>query len=359
MPVFIGLFLFFLSAFILTQVTNAEDIDSSVVEDARYLQKALDSDEHEAQAIMELKSTMEEEVNDELSLPTTSWEQTVSYINDIELPSQVIYDFYEEKLPEDVILPSVPQTSHPKINSIKIELSRKPPYFGKEPLIAIVIDDMGVSYRRTANISSLEYPLTSSFLTYVNNLDKQIAAAQKSGHEIMAHLPMEPQASLNVSPDVLTVKMDSEQVTHGLREMLDKFDGIKGVNNHMGSKFTEDEERMNVVMKELSARNLFFLDSKTTSKSVGEKTASQNNVKYVSRNVFLDNRDKFDYVMRQLRQVEKIARQKGYAIAIGHPKAQTYNALKVWLPTVKSRGLKLVPLSHIVKISNHEEDKLK
>lgn len=302
--------------------------------------------------LLELKNAVDKQVSADLQLPAESWEQKVSYINEIELPSEVVYGFYEEKLPDDVIMPDAYEIKHPKISSMKIELSRKPPYFGKEPLIAIVIDDMGVSHRRTANISSLEYPLTSSFLTYVSDLDKQIAAAKKSGHEIMAHLPMEPQASLNVSPDVLTVKMNADQVANGLQEMLDKFKNIKGVNNHMGSKFTEDEKRMNVVMKELSKRNLFFLDSKTTAKSVGEKTAEENGVRYVSRNVFLDNKDKFDYVMRQLRQVEKIARQNGYAVAIGHPKAQTYNALKVWLPTVKSRGIRLVPLSHIVDILN-------
>ena len=211
---------------------------------------------------------------------------------------------------------------------------------------------MGVSHRRTANISSLDYPLTSSFLTYASNLRPQIAAAERAGHEIIAHLPMEPKASMNVSPDVLTVKMNEKQVAEGLNGMLDKFPGIAGVNNHMGSRFTEDAERMDVVMKELEKRGLFFLDSKTTPHSAGEKAAKDNRVRYVSRNVFLDNEDKFDYVMRQLRQTEAIARKNGYAVAIGHPKEQTYNALKVWLPTLKSRNLRLVHLSEIVKALN-------
>ena len=284
--------------------------------------------------------------------PENDWEKKVAYINEIELPSQVIYDFYEEKLPEDVIDTEAPKNVHPKISGIKIEVSRKPPYFGREPVIAIVIDDMGVSHRRTANISSLDYPLTSSFLTYASNLRPQIAAAERAGHEIIAHLPMEPKASMNVSPDVLTVKMNEKQVAEGLNGMLDKFPGIAGVNNHMGSRFTEDAERMDVVMKELEKRGLFFLDSKTTPHSAGEKAAKDNRVRYVSRNVFLDNEDKFDYVMRQLRQTEAIARKNGYAVAIGHPKEQTYNALKVWLPTLKSRNLRLVHLSEIVKALN-------
>lgn len=323
-----------------------------VAEEDDYLQKALERDELDDDNLFRLEDAVVRSEPDAPQPPENDWEKKVAYINEIELPSQVIYDFYEEKLPEDVIDTEPRKNVHPKISGIKIEVSRKPPYFGREPVIAIVIDDMGVSHRRTANISSLDYPLTSSFLTYASNLRPQIAAAERAGHEIIAHLPMEPKASMNVSPDVLTVKMNEKQVAEGLNGMLDKFPGIAGVNNHMGSRFTEDAERMDVVMKELEKRGLFFLDSKTTPHSAGEKAAKDNRVRYVSRNVFLDNEDKFDYVMRQLRQTEAIARKNGYAVAIGHPKEQTYNALKVWLPTLKSRNLHLVHLSEIVKALN-------
>lgn len=321
-------------------------------EDDGYLQKALEQDELDDDNLFRLEDAVVRNEPDAPQPPENDWKKKVAYINEIELPSQVVYDFYEEKLPEDVIDTEAPKNVHPKISGIKIEVSRKPPYFGRKPVIAIVIDDMGVSHRRTANISSLDYPLTSSFLTYVSNLRPQIAAAERAGHEIIAHLPMEPKASMNVSPDVLTVKMNEKQVAEGLNGMLDKFPGIAGVNNHMGSRFTEDPVRMDVVMKELEKRGLFFLDSKTTPHSAGEKAAKDNRVRYVSRNVFLDNEDKFDYVMRQLRQTEAIARKNGYAVAIGHPKEQTYNALKVWLPTLKSRNLRLVHLSEIVKALN-------
>lgn len=332
---------------------EAEKLPPAVeTEDDGYLQKALEQDELDDDNLFRLEDAVVRSEPDVPQPPENDWEKKVAYINEIELPSQVIYDFYEEKLPEDVIDTEAPKNVHPKINGIKIEVSRKPPYFGREPVIAIVIDDMGVSHRRTANISSLDYPLTSSFLTYASNLRPQIAAAERAGHEIIAHLPMEPKASMNVSPDVLTVKMNEKQVAEGLNGMLDKFPGIAGVNNHMGSRFTEDAERMDVVMKELEKRGLFFLDSKTTPHSAGEKAAKDNRVRYVSRNVFLDNEDKFDYVMRQLRQTEAIARKNGYAVAIGHPKEQTYNALKVWLPTLKSRNLRLVHLSEIVKALN-------
>ena len=328
-------------------IQNKEENSLNVSEN-EYLQKALSQDELNKENLFQIENLIYQGTDDMPMEPIQTWEKKVDYINETDLPAELIYNFYEEKLPENIIEPQSTSISHPKINGIKIDLSRKPPYFGKKPVIAIVVDDMGVSHKRTAQISSLEYPLTSSFLTYATNLKAQIYKAKEAGHEIMAHLPMEPKASINVSPDVLTTSMSMEDVETQLGQMLDKFDALCGVNNHMGSRFTEDDKRMNVVMQKLAQKNLFFLDSKTTAHSVAQEAAKKNNVRYVSRNVFLDNEDKFDYIIRQLQKTEIIARKKGYAVAIGHPKEQTFKALKVWLPTLKSRGIRLVPLSEIV-----------
>ena len=164
----------------LPPAVEAEKLPPAVeTEDDGYLQKALEQDELDDDNLFRLEDAVVRSEPDAPQPPENDWEKKVAYINEIELPSQVIYDFYEEKLPEDVIDTEAPKNVHPKISGIKIEVSRKPPYFGREPVIAIVIDDMGVSHRRTANISSLDYPLTSSFLTYASNLRPQIAAAER------------------------------------------------------------------------------------------------------------------------------------------------------------------------------------
>lgn len=275
--------------------------------------------------------------------PLDDWSEKVAYINQIALPEEDVYNFYEEKLPDEIEETPVVYRSN------DFEPAHKPEYKPPLPRIAIVIDDMGISHRRSKDISSLQYPLTASFLTYATDLASQMADSAASGQEIMAHLPMEPLVSMNVSPDVLTVKMSKEQIYAGITKMLDKFPAIKGVNNHMGSRFTEDEERLSVVMAELKKRGLFFLDSKTTPRSKGLEAAQNAGVKYVARNVFLDNKDDFDYVTAQLEQTVNLARQNGYAIAIGHPKAQTFSALKAWLPKLAERGVELVHLSEIVE----------
>ncbi len=224
----------------------------------------------------------------------------------------------------------------------------------EKPLIAVVIDDMGINRKRTLDIISLKAPLTSSFLTYGQTLDKFAANAESAGHEIMIHAPMEPKVKADLAPDTLMTDMTEEQIEKRFEDMLAKFNNIKvsGINNHMGSKFTEDKERLGYVMNILKQRGMFFLDSKTTASSKGKELAEVDGVDYAARDVFLDNENDYAYIMSQLEKTEKIARKKGFAVAIGHPKSQTYLALKDWLKTLPDKGVKLVHVSEIVAATN-------
>lgn len=219
-----------------------------------------------------------------------------------------------------------------------------------KPLIVVVIDDMGISKKRTKDINSLKYPITTSFLTYGENLDAQIADSLKANHEVIAHIPMEAQSKVEIAPDMLKVSMSDKEIANSLRKMLAKFPDVKGVNNHMGSKFTENAAKMDVVIGELYNRRLFFLDSRTSGKSVGCDVAKKYPLPCVRRSVFIDNENTYNHVMEKLHLAEKIAKRNGYAIAIGHPKSQTYLALKDWLPTLGDKGIELVHLSDIVGI---------
>lgn len=254
--------------------------------------------------------------------------------------SHIYEQLYEETLVSDIIdSPTMPSKKTTSIDNI--------------PMIAIVIDDMGINQKRTNEIISLKYPLTTSFLTYSSKLDQQTAASIKSGHEIMLHVPMEASTSINVAPDVLTTDMSIDEIKNNFEIMLTKIKGIKGVNNHMGSKFTQDEERMQIIMETLQDKNLFFLDSKTSPKSVAHTIAAKMNVKHASRNVFLDNLNDKEYILKQLELSKKIAAKNGYAIAIAHPKSQTYVALSEWLPQLEKQNFKLVHLSRIIELLNN------
>ena len=268
------------------------------------------------------------------------------------------YQLYEEELPDNIIdehqEQDVPSTVHYQQKNIKeIDVKVLPrPHHETEKLIAVVIDDMGVNVRRTRDIISLEAPLTSSFLTYGPHLEQQIEAARAAGHEIMVHVPMQPHKDLYTAPDGLTVDMTDEELTKNFEIMLTKFEGVKGVNNHMGSKLTEDMKRMSAVMEILKEKGLFFLDSKTSAKSKAEEAAEKAGIAYAHRHVFIDNNNDKAYILGQLAKAENVARKNGYAIAIGHPKTQTFAALKEWLPSLEQKGIVLMPLSKIVAILN-------
>ena len=222
------------------------------------------------------------------------------------------------------------------------------------PVIAIVIDDMGINRKRTLDIISINAPLTSSFLTYGNDLLGLVAKAQASGHEIMIHAPMEPKKANNLAPDTLKTDMSKTQIDDLFRQMLQRFDNVKvnGINNHMGSKFTEDAEKLGYVMNILKQRNMFFLDSKTSASSKGKDLAIKNDIEFVERDVFLDNKNDYDYILKQLQKTEDIAIKKGFAVAICHPKSQTYLALKDWVESLNGKQLKLVHVSEIVQKIN-------
>ena len=123
-----------------------------------------------------------------------------------------------------------------------------------------------------------------------------------------------------------------------------------GVNNHMGSRFTASPEGMSLVMDELKARGLLFLDSLTAGNSVAGEMAALRGVPYAVRDVFLDNQpDDPAAIHRQLFLLEQTARERGYAIGIGHPHDGTVDALARWIPEMRARGFALVPISAIVR----------
>lgn len=269
--------------------------------------------------------------------------------------NDLLDQLYEEKLPDDIIDETV-AVKNAKIKDMHIIPVHKPPYFGEHPVVVIVIDDMGISQKRTADISSLQAPLTVSFLTYGRRLAEQIQNSRTSGQEVMIHVPMEALKAVDTAPDVLTTKMTKDEIKANLQAMIAKFENIKGINNHMGSKLTEDKEKMLAVMEVLQEQGLFFLDSKTSAASRAEEAAAEIGIAYAHRHVFLDNNNDKQYILGQLKKTEQLARKNGYAIAIGHPKTQTYAALKEWLPKLKQQGIEVVPLSRVIKVLNPQFD---
>ncbi len=220
------------------------------------------------------------------------------------------------------------------------------------PLIAIVIDDVGLDRARSKRAWELPGPMTMSFLPYAKDLPEQARAARARGHELMLHMPMEPNGRNDPGPGALMVSMSDAELRQRLLIALESFGGYVGINNHMGSRFTASRPGMDLVMRQLKPRGLMFLDSRTTPQSVGEQAAQEFGVPSIVRHVFLDDEETLESVRRKLAETEAVARRQGFVVAIGHPHDATLQALAEWLPTVQGKGLALAPSTAILRKRN-------
>jgi polysaccharide deacetylase 2 family uncharacterized protein YibQ len=227
------------------------------------------------------------------------------------------------------------------------EHEKLPP--GHKPEIAIVIDDMGLNLAGSQRAIKLPAFVTLSFMPYAERLDEQTAAAREAGHELMLHMPMEPMGREDPGPGALYTTTTPAELKSRLDHALDSFEGFDGINNHMGSRFTTYAPGMEIVMNELQKRHLFFLDSRTSAQTVGFAIAQKDGLETISRDVFLDDSLSPDAIKAQLAATEKVAKHKGYAIAIGHPHDNTLGALEAWLPEAEKRGFTFVPVHDLLK----------
>ena len=218
------------------------------------------------------------------------------------------------------------------------------------PMIAVVIDDVGLDRRRSRRALALPAPVTIALMAYADDAREQAALARRGGHELLVHLPMEPEnGDENPGPNALLSGLSTAEFARRLEWNLTQFAGYVGVNNHMGSKITSDPAALAPIMAALKQRGLMFLDSRTTSETQGLAVARRFGVPAVERNVFIDHDVSPIAVRTALVQAEDVAQRHGFAIAIGHPKDVTLDALEEWLPDVKKRGFAVVPLTAIMR----------
>ena len=221
-------------------------------------------------------------------------------------------------------------------------------------LVAVVIDDVGLSIPFTNQIAQIEKPVTVAFLPYGASNKNQVMKLKNAGFEVILHTPMMPHVQASLAPNTLSPEMEYDDLQNRFNAMLDRFagTGMYGINNHMGSKFTESKKAMTAIVEVLKQKNMFFLDSKTSSKSVARSVCRTYNVPYISRDIFLDNEKDYDKIMQQFAATERVAKKRGYAVAIGHPYPQTLRALKDWEKNLDAHNIKLVPLSYLLQRIN-------
>jgi len=242
--------------------------------------------------------------------------------------------------------PPAPPPPSPPEKAVTREKEGPPP-----ARVAILIDDMGGSLRRLREILEMDAPITIAVLPHLRHSREVSRIAGLSGRDVLLHLPMEPRnlSRNHPGPGVLLTSMTDADLRRTVEDDLGFVPEAVGVNNHMGSKFTEDAEGMRQVFTVLRREGLFFVDSRTTPRSLAERLAREAGVPGAERDVFLDNRRDPAYIEGQIKTLVRIATKTGSAIAIGHPYPETLETLRKTLPGFRKRGVVVVPVSELVR----------
>ncbi|MBW1740424.1 MAG: divergent polysaccharide deacetylase family protein [Deltaproteobacteria bacterium] len=214
------------------------------------------------------------------------------------------------------------------------------------PRVAIIIDDLGYDEEIASKFLDLEGVMSFSVLPH-SPFQKSIATAiHQSGRDVLVHLPMEPLAYPEVDPGAgaLLSSMTPDELLHQVRKDLDAVPFAVGVNNHMGSRLTQDSAKMRQIFTILKKRNLFFVDSLTSPRSCCRQAAHLLMLKFAQRHVFLDHIQDANAIRFQINRLISIAKKQGQAIGIGHPYPTTWEVLNEALPNIKNEV-------HFVRVS--------
>lgn len=217
-------------------------------------------------------------------------------------------------------------TTRPNIDGHK----RRAP--GEAARLVIVIDDLGASNDAVRQLLALSYPVSCAFWPHGAHTSRGARAAHAAGREVLVHLPMQPVGYPKVrpGPNVLLVGMSANQIRSIIRAAVTAVPHASGLNNHMGSQFTQHAAGVDAVITEVQRQGLFLLDSFTHRDSVLAKRGHKSGVVTHKRDVFLDVVASRANILEELHRAERIALLTGQCIAIGHPLPETLAALKEW-----------------------------
>jgi polysaccharide deacetylase 2 family uncharacterized protein YibQ len=278
----------------------------------------------------------------------------LDYLNSKKGKQSFIFRPPAEKKALPVVAKKVPPPAPAKEEAAKPPAVRPKPVQEKkrkEGKVALIVDDMGNSLEALDEIVSWTKPVTVSVLPYSRFAVETAERARASGLEVMLHLPLESlnsQEEYSQTDGIILSAMGEDEVRRTLEEDLGQVPFIKGVNNHMGSKATADRALMAAILSPLKERGLFFIDSRTTGKTIAYDLAQEMGVASASRQVFLDSADDSNSVEQRLAELFGLARKNGAAIGICHPLEKTFRVLKDNLAVAENDSLEFVFVSELV-----------
>jgi polysaccharide deacetylase 2 family uncharacterized protein YibQ len=215
--------------------------------------------------------------------------------------------------------------------------------------IAIVLDDWGYNLDHLGILAELKFPLTVAVLPNLAYSGEVAQRANSLGKEVILHLPLEPRERFRLEQNTIATTMSEEFIQRLINWDLEGIRYARGVSNHMGSRVSEDSRTLGIIFQLLKKRNLYFLDSYVTSRSLAQALARKYRLKFARRDIFLDNRNDAEYIRAQLQKLKTRAQINGQAIAVGHDRRLTLEVLKEAIPEIEKEGYGLVFVSELAK----------
>ena len=245
----------------------------------------------------------------------------------------------------------MPPRKRPVKKPLKTPPQKSSPAKKSLPLVAIIIDDLGYDKKVAEKFSRLQAKFTFSILPHSPHQKRIIQLTARNGLETMLHLPMEPVEfpKVDPGPGALLPARSPDEWIRQLEENLKAVPGVKGVNNHMGSKMTATSSPIYQIFSVLKKRNLYFVDSRTSPQTLCKPSARLFQIPFAQRDIFLDHRQEAPFIRRQIKELIRIAQLNGYAVGIGHPHLVTYDIIREMLPELQ-KSVQLVPASDVVDL---------
>lgn len=240
--------------------------------------------------------------------------------------------------------------------SLRYYFRTKPIVSNIDGYIAIIIDDFGNYSEGTDKLFSLKIPFTAAIIPNMPSSKEDVLKAKEKGIDIIMHIPMEAEYGKRewLGPNAITSELSIIEVKNRIIKGLNELEYCVGMNNHMGSKITQNNRIMRAILEIAKEKNLIFIDSKTTPKSVVKIEADKLGVISLNRDIFLDNIKSKSYIKNQLDKLGNIALKRGYAIGIGHVGVEggtvTYEAIKEKINELNNKGIEFVTISKLVEL---------
>ena len=247
--------------------------------------------------------------------------------------------------PEGAVTPNVSPPASPAASPIASAAASPATVQSPAPgavQVAIIIDDCGQWLDTEQQLIALPIPITLSVLPHVHYTERIAQEAADAGKGVMLHLPMEPLSHAYPGPGEIKDAMSDDEITKQTEDDVAQVPLAKGANNHEGSEASADDRVMKDVIAVMKEHDLFFVDSRTNAKTVGQQIAQDDGVPNAKRDVFLDNQADVAYTESMLERTVAIAKRDGSAIAIGHPKPTTLAAIRELYPKMQAEGVQFV-----------------